>query len=804
MMRRFLGWVVVIALITTLFIAVPTAAENLPLTAVQFSGKVVSGASLLSVGPEKYAAGKPKGLAAYVGVVGGGSLTVKQVLPDSVSDYLTLPVSGDFVDMASDGVGRYFAVAYGSGKGERLIIYDILASKVAFDYSDVKNIVGINRDGKGGFVFVASPGGVYRAYMKVSGWAVARGIKLNSLFYATKEDGGILGSGLEQIGWYIAGNHGQIADLVGTGYKVETAWVGSDSLTGVVYDINSGKRFLAKIAKDGSSVEPIDKALPSGSQAKGYWEIKGVPVLWQGTDIYLKTDAGWQKLMGDVVAAVPYGGTLWLLADGKVFYLDKPFEVSVSYQGATEIEYGSAASYKGYVVISTTGSGSALVDCSADAGWIKLSPASFEINGGETKKVEVTIDTSGITQGDSEQRLQGTITCHVGSYKDFSQTLTLIVPPKAFEVSVSYQGATEVSYDSAASYKGYVVFTATGSGKTQVSCESDAGWIKLSPTSFEIKGGETKKVEVTLDVSGIEQTSEQQRLRGNITCHIGGQDDFSQSIVLIVPPKAQWQVEGQTEVHFREAFHVSVRLRVKVQKAGEVVCTADRDWLKVSPDRLSVSAGSDVVINVSYDPSSKTIKPGTFYDGAWVGHITCKAPGMEEKTFTFRLTAKSALMLWVPKDRQSDRFKMWSQQTGWREDTVKKLSQRMGVPYLGAPWIHPSYGRTYLPLRLVGMLLGLNVDYDAKTKTAILTAEDGLKIEVPLGGMKPRKVKVYGQMWTVYEGKPQIVINGQAKQIDAPAVIVNGRTYLPVRAIAEAMGALVLWDGSDRRVEIYR
>jgi len=695
-MNKLLNWLIVVSIIATLLVAVPAAAENLPLEAVQFSDKTVEGASLLSVGPEKYVAGKPRGLAAYVGIVDidGDSLTIKQMLKDSVNDYFTLPINGDFVDMASDGVGKYFAVIYGAGKADRFIIYDIQASKVDFDYSEVKNIVGVNRDGRGGFVFVAAPGGVYRVFMRVSGWTVVQGIKLNSLFYATKEDGGILGSGLEQIGWYISGDHGQILDLVGSGYKVETAWVGSDYLTGVVYDINSGKRFLAKIAKDGSSVEPVDETLPEGEPAKGYWEIKGVPVLWQGTDIYVKTGSGWQKLMGDVVDAVPYGGTLWLLAGGKVFYLGKPMDVAVSYQGKTEIDFASAASYTGYVVISTTGSGSAQVNCSADAGWIKLNPESFEIKGGETKKVEVTIDTSGISQGDTEQRLQGVITCHVDG-QDFSQTLTLIVPPKS-----------------------------------------------------------------------------------------------------------QWQVEGQTDVHFRDAFHVSVRIKVKVQRSGEVVCTTDREWLKVSPDRLDVSAGSDVVINVSYDPSS--IKPGTFEDGAWIGHITCKAPGMEEKTFTFRLTAKSALMLWVPKGRQSDRFKMWSPQTGWKEDTVKKLSERLKVPYLGAPWIHPSYGRTYLPLRLVGMLLGLKVDYDAKTKTAILTSDEGLKIEVPLGGMKPKKVKVYGKMWTVYEGKPQIVINGKVKQIDSPAVIVDGRTYLPVRAIAEAMGALVLWDGSDRRVEIYR
>lgn len=33
-------------------------------------------------------------------------------------------------------------------------------------------------------------------------------------------------------------------------------------------------------------------------------------------------------------------------------------------------------------------------------------------------------------------------------------------------------------------------------------------------------------------------------------------------------------------------------------------------------------------------------------------------------------------------------------------------------------------------------------------------------------------------------------------------MIVNGRTYVPARAVAEALGAKVSWDGSERRVDI--
>ncbi len=42
-------------------------------------------------------------------------------------------------------------------------------------------------------------------------------------------------------------------------------------------------------------------------------------------------------------------------------------------------------------------------------------------------------------------------------------------------------------------------------------------------------------------------------------------------------------------------------------------------------------------------------------------------------------------------------------------------------------------------------------------------------------------------------GSDIMTVNGKAVQIDAPAEIVNGRTFLPLRAISEALGATVEW-----------
>jgi len=84
-------------------------------------------------------------------------------------------------------------------------------------------------------------------------------------------------------------------------------------------------------------------------------------------------------------------------------------------------------------------------------------------------------------------------------------------------------------------------------------------------------------------------------------------------------------------------------------------------------------------------------------------------------------------------------------------------------------------GRTMLPLRGIGEALGMEVDFDSNTRTAILTA-DGLVI-------------------THVIGTTAITVNGiTTDDFDVASVVVDNRTLVPARMIAEATGATVEWD----------
>jgi hypothetical protein len=90
--------------------------------------------------------------------------------------------------------------------------------------------------------------------------------------------------------------------------------------------------------------------------------------------------------------------------------------------------------------------------------------------------------------------------------------------------------------------------------------------------------------------------------------------------------------------------------------------------------------------------------------------------------------------------------------------------------------------RTYVPIRQTAEYLGLNIDWNSKTETLTFT-RDGMTIAHTM-----RSSIVY--------------VNGEAKTFDTPSINKNNRTLMPVRMLAESIGAEVEWNNATRSVLI--
>lgn len=119
-----------------------------------------------------------------------------------------------------------------------------------------------------------------------------------------------------------------------------------------------------------------------------------------------------------------------------------------------------------------------------------------------------------------------------------------------------------------------------------------------------------------------------------------------------------------------------------------------------------------------------------------------------------------------------------------------------------APFIDEN-GRTLVPLRAVAEALDLEVDWDPVQREAIFTRTDrypdgtvDMVIRFPIGSSTASYDSYF------YSNGTGITPTTGTVEMDTAAVIVNGRTYAPVRYLAEFFGWHVAWDGDSRTVYI--
>ncbi|MCX6063916.1 MAG: stalk domain-containing protein, partial [Caldiserica bacterium] len=194
-----------------------------------------------------------------------------------------------------------------------------------------------------------------------------------------------------------------------------------------------------------------------------------------------------------------------------------------------------------------------------------------------------------------------------------------------------------------------------------------------------------------------------------------------------------------------------VTLRGTVTDAGSGL-----DYLEVNGTRVAVSSGS-FTTTITLTPGSNTVTVS-----AWD-----KAGNKTEKTLTLTYQQGTVLVLTIG-------------------STI--ATKNGGTVYLDtAPVI--TNGRTLVPLRFIAEAFGIDPIWNSSLKTIKLALSGGRLLTMQIGK---------GTCFVEWVGTTRT----DAISLDAPPVIMNGRTLVPIRFISEQLGAVVVWDSITRRVTI--
>lgn len=188
----------------------------------------------------------------------------------------------------------------------------------------------------------------------------------------------------------------------------------------------------------------------------------------------------------------------------------------------------------------------------------------------------------------------------------------------------------------------------------------------------------------------------------------------------------------------------------KIDSFAEPVAVAlDLSTLDLSEEEIAALTG--VRYEKALDGSITAVKLGGSYDSA-------------SRTFTF----------------YTDCFSLYGL---LRADDINKISLKLGerTPYVNgqkhnmdvAPEVVNN--RTLVPIRFIAEALGAEVTWDNAAST----------------------------MGIIQNGKTiQIKIGEKSAGMDTPAIIKNNRTFVPLRFVAETLGAQVLWFNSTKGIQI--
>jgi hypothetical protein len=162
---------------------------------------------------------------------------------------------------------------------------------------------------------------------------------------------------------------------------------------------------------------------------------------------------------------------------------------------------------------------------------------------------------------------------------------------------------------------------------------------------------------------------------------------------------------------------------------------------------------------------------------------------LEKDTYKMDMRNKLALMKQIAKSRYSDEelsqlnevYRSFNNQKNMRAIPVENVFfKNRDVKFDTPPVI--KEGRTLIPVRAITEAMGATVTWNSEEKLVIIVKDDKTIVFDLLNN-------------TTY-------VNDVEVAIDVPAGVMNNRTMVPLRFIAENLGLKVVWDEDSQTIEV--
>jgi|GEM_PF-917187 len=301
--------------------------------------------------------------------------------------------------------------------------------------------------------------------------------------------------------------------------------------------------------------------------------------------------------------------------------------------------------------------------------------------------------------------------------------------------------------------KSTISFFNAGLGEYEFNVSSSASWIGFTPTTFKI--GQAQKAVLTITILENLQPGD---YKGFI--HVENQDfdvdigiavkvkprtisDKKYVIALIAQPEAfGMRLSWQPPLYNVESLLRYVIARTEVYKGKKV---EGEKVFVIKPDET-------VFLDKNLDPASTytyTVTP-EWPSGSGITVMVEGRPVVPPAFILLKIGSKTAVL----------------------NGTEVKLDE--------APFIYKN--KTMVPLRFIGESLFCTVTYDSQTKTATFTRGHSI-VKITMGSKTA-------------------VVNGKSVTLDPPPMIKGGRTFVPVKFIADAFEAVTSWNAQYKEVTI--